>query len=400
MTARSFMPTMTLRLPSFGSTTASYVLLVATVYITLSVWISECVIRDEIVFATDNFWSSQHQSSLQSPPSSRNNTTSTILADDNVFSACLLTMDDSHFLIEWIAYHYHTLPLRNLIVAVDPYSKTSPSAILDKWRQHGMMNITEWKDEDYMPPPLPKPKTTKYHRIRQRYFMKQCMSTLKHKGAKWVLMLDVDEYLTFNIHTETLNTSLQDPGSIMKFLNTELQRNDTKLQTGACIVIPRLRYGSKESLDAIRDAPSPLNATSFITLRFRHHAPLENFKLNRRPKTIIDLQQVSSAENITVIDVHRPIQGECPEAPKRSKGVLVPHSPLTVNHYVGTREQFLFRDDVRKDTGRNQQEVFEQYKDLDFGQDDGMQPWLQGFVNKVGLETAMYLLEGVGEVSY
>ena len=36
------------------------------------------------------------------------------------FSSCLLIMDDNHYLIEWLAYHYHVLPLRRLIVATDP----------------------------------------------------------------------------------------------------------------------------------------------------------------------------------------------------------------------------------------------------------------------------------------
>jgi hypothetical protein len=59
-------------------------------------------------------------------------------------SACLLTMDDNHFLIEWLAYHYHVLPLRDLIVAVDPRAKTSPQEVFDRWK--GLINITVWND--------------------------------------------------------------------------------------------------------------------------------------------------------------------------------------------------------------------------------------------------------------
>lgn len=35
-------------------------------------------------------------------------------------SACLLVKDENNNLPEWIAYHYHNLPLRYLVVAVDP----------------------------------------------------------------------------------------------------------------------------------------------------------------------------------------------------------------------------------------------------------------------------------------
>lgn len=48
-------------------------------------------------------------------------------------AACLLVMDDNHRLIEWLAYHYHTLPLRYLVIAVDPRSQTQPDKILQRW---------------------------------------------------------------------------------------------------------------------------------------------------------------------------------------------------------------------------------------------------------------------------
>jgi hypothetical protein len=38
-------------------------------------------------------------------------------------------------------------------------------------------------------------------------------------------------------------------------------------------------------------------------------------------------------------------------------------------------------------------------KDLDYGDDDGIRPWLRGFVNDKGHDTAAKVLEGVGDVS-
>jgi hypothetical protein len=61
------------------------------------------------------------------------------------FSACLLIKDDNQILPEWIAYHFTVLPLRHLIVAVDPFSLTSPTPILDKFREIGM-DIEVWRD--------------------------------------------------------------------------------------------------------------------------------------------------------------------------------------------------------------------------------------------------------------
>lgn len=41
--------------------------------------------------------------------------------------------------------------------------------------------------------------------------------------------------------------------------------------------------------------------------------------------------------------------------------------------------------------GRKQEDIFELYENLYYGQDDGMQPWLAGFVEDVGLEVATRL---------
>ena len=54
------------------------------------------------------------------------------------FSACLLVKDDNQLLPEWLAYHYTTMPLRRLIVGVDPLSLTRVEPILDKFRDLGM----------------------------------------------------------------------------------------------------------------------------------------------------------------------------------------------------------------------------------------------------------------------
>lgn len=73
-----------------------------------------------------------------------------IIADGNAtFSACLLVMDDNHRLVEWMAYHYHVLPLRYLVVAVDPRSQTSPTKVLNRWRRMGVF-IEEWDDFKFM----------------------------------------------------------------------------------------------------------------------------------------------------------------------------------------------------------------------------------------------------------
>ena len=135
--------------------------------------------------------------------------------DDVTFSACLLIRDDNDILNEWIAYHYHVLNMKRLIVAVDPGSETSPAAILDPWRD--TMEIDLWNDDDYMPnrfldtgiPPAEDIKNlTKFkdvsskemmeinvHRYRQRVFLTECFKQVKEEKRTWAVHVDTDEYV-------------------------------------------------------------------------------------------------------------------------------------------------------------------------------------------------------------
>jgi len=67
-------------------------------------------------------------------------------------SACLLINDENPRLPEWLAYHYHILPLRSLIIAIDPSSRLSPQSILNRWTNAELgLDIQVWNDIDYLP---------------------------------------------------------------------------------------------------------------------------------------------------------------------------------------------------------------------------------------------------------
>ena len=71
--------------------------------------------------------------------------------EDIGISACLLVNDENPRLPEWIAYHYQILPLRSLIVAVDPASRSSPAEILDRWKNIMGLDVQIWEEKKYMP---------------------------------------------------------------------------------------------------------------------------------------------------------------------------------------------------------------------------------------------------------
>jgi len=127
-------------------------------------------------------------------------------------SACLLIKDDNDLLNEWLAYHYHSLNLRQIIVAVDPTSTQSPSDLFEKWRRWTNLDVREWTDRDFMPavflkegrPPQKRmnkldllrvgaaDKTDEEirlvhnHNYRQGVFLAKCMQSFRRDGLSWV----------------------------------------------------------------------------------------------------------------------------------------------------------------------------------------------------------------------
>ena len=54
------------------------------------------------------------------------------------------------------------------------------------------------------------------HRNRQRYFIKKCMAEYKARNRTWVLLIDVDEYITFkNNHYSNNNSNSTDRRDII-----------------------------------------------------------------------------------------------------------------------------------------------------------------------------------------
>ena len=102
------------------------------------------------------------------------------------FAACLLLKDNNYALSEWLAYHWMTLPLKYLVVAVDPTGTTSPKEILDLWRNAGMgMEIILWNDVDYNHWINENLDDLHKHRSRQKHYLEP----FSIKGCHMILFL-------------------------------------------------------------------------------------------------------------------------------------------------------------------------------------------------------------------
>ena len=335
-------------------------------------------------------------------------------APEASFSACVLALDENARLIEWLAFHYQILPLRRLIVAIDPRSRLRPSSILQRWA--GMMNITEWSDADYGFTPGNRKGADALigrHRSRQTTFFRRCMLSLKAEHRTWVALVDADEFVAFD-HLNTRAPSVGE-ATVLRSLG----------DAAPCVTMPRSLYGAVESTpeEIRRHAPSGYDAMGFQTLRFRKHASDQRkVKSGTRPtpingwgKNVVDVSRAASRghENFQVFNIvtdalgRSRIEAEAIGQPKSVHRAVFKYCPcpncyenqppLRVHHYLGSRELHL----SRVDNDARQYKKGEHYETRAVVSDvttDHVRPWLAAFVANVGAERADKLLAGVGVV--
>jgi len=256
--------------------------------------------------------------------------------DPDSFSACLLIKDDNHLLDEWLAYHYFALPLRYLVVAIDPSSRTSPSTLLKKWRDHTDMTIVEWTDRNFTRHNLRTAPTdnasirTSKHRLRQGIFYHACIRHLAQRCRTWTIFIDTDEFLALNddvldvrassrdhrkmsLQIEQFQRLVRQPGHLLRIVqslsNTTATTNastdeDSDLdllvervlqsatnasstnnvhnfwykhfRRGPCATVARVLFGTRESSseETVSGVPSALvdKSDHLNTLRYRYRA--------------------------------------------------------------------------------------------------------------------------------
>jgi hypothetical protein len=310
------------------------------------------------------------------------------------FGGCLLIMDDNHYLVEWLAYHYHAMPLRRLIVAIDPKSKTSPKRILDRYSSRSLMNITIWDDSQFMASNFVKKHddVVRLHRMRQSRFTADCLRTLQSEGMSWIMSTDTDEYIVPNRYAWPSCTIRGQERKVIDMLNHPDNRFVNPEATDACHPMIRLPIGTKESteLQVQKNIPSGFNGSEYMTLRYRW--PESRQAKAKIGKALVDVSKVPP-EDIFIANgnPHRPNKIHCTES-----GMIMNRrqSPFVVYHYTGSFEQFSYRVDGRDN--RNRKEY--QQRAFDAWSDDSTRFWLKDFVDEVGSTLAKELLKGAGHV--
>lgn len=358
-------------------------------------------------------------------------------------AVCFAFSDDNMILSEWIAYHFTTLPLRNLLVLQDPKSRTSPREILDRWNQSNLdIQVWLWRDEDFMRKSdlrrfkeMAKIGTSKadHDRLlkRQNAFAVACNKFFKKlendRKITWVGHFDVDEFVVPNrvAHWETklakkklrqrathLNNdrlyldAIEMRSQMFRTLERTKQRSNsssflTALEvlnatrdfytTPNCIPMGRWNHGTRplggHSVETWNSSIGIINTSRLETLQYLRgdHPVLVKRKI--RGKMMVDLSQLSM-ENLTKsVSPHRPLPSPfCEEA-----DVTYLESFLSLNHYRGSWERYSFRNDSRR-TYDLWQEQDKRYRKMDSAHYQ-IYKWMPRFVELVGSEErAAYLL--------
>ena len=340
-------------------------------------------------------------------------------------AACLLLMDDNHFLIEWLAFHYHALRLRFLIVGVDPRSTTTPDAILRRWE--GRIKIETWNQkEQYFNEKLKANEGKKMawiqdlpnetlpnHRALQRKFNLECLATHKRNGRGWTFLIDTDEYIHINPRIRESSEdlflpkwkrlpSIQEPDSVYTMLMQLTIPDISPGEFHPCVRIARRQFsgdnGESTSSKRLLVESQGFNSTNFHTIRWRKWGYHDRYHPALPGKTIIDLHRLRLSDVVqegNKGDPHNPLSAICP-----ASGIFAGEDKalLLANHYMGSREQWNSRSNDAR--GPECRRLLYDYQNGIVGKFESgeVSPWLEGFFNSTGTAEAKNLLQGVGEI--
>jgi hypothetical protein len=329
--------------------------------------------------------------------------------ESNSIAACMLMKDDNHWLIEWLAFHYHVLPLRDLVLVRDPSSRTSPDSVLQRYQS--LINIVEW-DGDKMVPDFKwkqyragKIDDTRLHRARQQFFYAECLRHFQRQGKQWVLLTDTDEFIqpNFNALPSEGRVRLEEPGSVLKTLQMQSRlRNQQNQAVPKCLHIPRIQMASHQTIHTNNSVLPSLNTSHLLTRSWLHHSGHEIIQVpgaNLDGKNILDVSSMSRRDIPSrAHSVHMVVPKFCPA----TNGNRLKHADswLVVYHYPGTYEQYTYRQDPR-DSLAHRRKRWDLWKEMGEPnatavRDSSMGDWLSGFVKSVGEQEAIRLLENVG----
>jgi len=360
--------------------------------------------------------------------------------DEASFGACLMIMDDNHFLVEWLAYHYVTLPLRHVTVWIDPKSKTSPLPILQRWKGRIEVQVVDWTypdeelrrdvPEHFKGTEHDNPAQQKIIATQLKYYA-QCLRNYKlnmdWKG--YVAIFDTDEF--FNINPSDVEKLQLREENEAKRQQKPLQQQKTKEEDRAYAAKPgavartlRYRFGERQS-----DVPGCISARRLQIcnnqrkhlLRPKHWGfekrqfltldgallPKQELMAARPPKDIVNVGAINRTyfEQFEPFRMDSRVHHMLPEVCTKYSESTEPYKDLIrIHHYPGSDAQRAFRDNDPRGELRYVVGTKPVWGDICYNQtavydaNAHVMPWIRGLLYQVGWDEANRLLEGAGAV--
>jgi hypothetical protein len=200
-----------------------------------------------------------------------------------------------------------------------------------------------------------------------------------------------DEFIVYTFYNQTTSLTdkviqtpqdLTNPGTVIQYL----EPNDPER---ACVSLNRALVGAKEIDFSIlqNEVNDLVHVKQLDTLRFRYHNDWDA-RLNGRNKVMLNVQYVNHTAFVKT--PHRPARNlECFFTPTKK-------SSFYLKHYISSWEAFSFRDDSRRYRERSYAAWHSRAFQTSKHYDDSIVSWLDGFVQNVGKEKALALLQNSG----
>ena len=221
------------------------------------------------------------------------------------------------------------------------------------------------------------------------------------KNTSWVALMDTDEFLRIN----NFRPGYQDEDDTSEWpVLSYLQERDPDIN---CLHVPRLQMSSQKDKSSSYAVPSDLtlvNGTSFLTLDWLYHSGQEiHMGHDLDGKNVLNLRFLEDEIPRKIPNVHKVLDA-CPST--SGDRLKFAESWLSIHHYLGTYEQYMFRQDPRDQIpGRpTREEMWKKAGNSDNNsannvRDDSIGSWLADFVKSVGANEASKLLSDVGRVT-
>ncbi|CAN0142574.1 unnamed protein product [Ectocarpus sp. 12 AP-2014] len=227
-------------------------------------------------------------------------------------AACVRTKDFGRFLPEWIAYHY-AIGVDEMTI-YDDESNDDTVEILQPFVDAGIVTYVLERTGHWQNQMTPLNLCLEEHMVRRLG---------DNDAPRWLLFHDTDEYIVPVDKSVTIAQALD------------------KHSSTCCVRVPRVTYGA----GGHDEMPQGLLLEIFL-----EHAHLHDFKRNRLPKVMVNL------------DTTQPLLGQ---ATSRLKSMhngqgcqcdVIPVDEIRINHYLGSRGDYLGK------TKRYWQEVYSRDK--------------------------------------